>query len=159
MSEQDVQVGMRAPDFELFEASEERIRLYEELKRRPVLLLFYPSDFGIVCSLEMKTFTEMYTDIQNRGVSVLAVGRNSTYSHRQFKENLGIPFPLLSDLDGSVSNRYAGLLDIGVLDGMSRRAAFIIDRLGIVRYYWVSHYDGLLPPFDEIKERVLTLEL
>ena len=157
MSEQDIQVGRRAPDFRLREASEEAFHLYGELRQGPLLLLFYPNDFGIVCSLEMKEIESMLPFIISSGLRVVAVSRNSTYTHRQFKESLGLTFRLLADEEGEVSMRYAGLLADGLLKGMTRRAVFIVDSEGIIRYRWISREMAMLPPFDELSEAIKEL--
>ncbi|HXZ24241.1 MAG TPA: redoxin domain-containing protein [Methanomassiliicoccales archaeon] len=154
MSEQDIQVGRRAPDFRLREASEEAFHLYGELRQGPLLLLFYPNDFGVVCSLEMKEIESMLPSIISSGLRVVAVSRNSTYTHRQFKESLGLTFRLLADEEGEVSMRYAGLLADGLLKGMTRRAVFIVDSEGIIRYRWISREMAMLPPFDELSEAI-----
>ncbi|MCX6653296.1 MAG: redoxin domain-containing protein [Methanomassiliicoccales archaeon] len=150
----DLAAGMRAPDFRLSEASEEPFQLHEELKNNPVLLLFYPNDFGIICSLEMRTVHSMCSEISAKGIRVVGVSRNSPYTHRQWKENLGIPFRLLADEDGSVSRQYAGLLEDGLLKGLTRRAVFLVDRDARVQYLWVSHEEALPPPFEKIREAV-----
>ena len=150
VSEQDVQVGMMAPDFELPEASEVNVRLAEELKASPILLLFYPNDFGVICSLVMRTFMEHCPELRSHGIRVLGISRNSPYTHRAWKENLGLPFRLLSDQDGVVTMQYGGLQEEGLLAGMCRRAVFIIDRKGVIRYAWVSHQEGVPPPFGEV---------
>ena len=143
-------MGMVAPDFELPEASEENIRLSDELRTNPVILLFYPNDFGVVCSLVMRTFMEHCPELRSQGIRVLGISRNSPYTHRAWKENLALPFRLLSDQDGTVSMKYGGLQEEGLLAGMCRRAVFIIDRRRVIRYAWVSHQEGIPPPFDDI---------
>ena len=155
MSEQDVQVGRKAPDFRLKEASENAFHLYGELSRGPLLLLFYPNDFGVVCSLEMKEIQAMLPSILSSGLKVVAVSRNSTYTHRQFKESLGLTFPVLADDEGEVSLIYAGLLEDGLLKGMTRRAVFIVDSEGMIRYCWISREMSTLPPFDELERAMI----
>ncbi len=150
VSEKDVQVGGTAPDFLLKEESEEAFHLYEELKNGPILLLFYPNDFGIVCSLEMKEIQSRMPSIESKGLRVVAVSRNSAYTHRQFKESLGLTFPLLADDKGEVSQRYAGLLHEGLMEGMTKRAVFIVDDGAVIRYCWVSNEMAIPPPFDAL---------
>ena len=154
MCEQDVQVGRKAPDFRLREASEKAFHLYGELRQGPLLLLFFPNDFGVVCSLEMKEIQSMLPSILSNGLRVVAVSRQSTYTHRQFKESLGLTFPVLADEEGEVSLRYAGLLDDGLLKGMTQRAVYIVDREGIIRYCWISHEMSVPPPFDDLEEAI-----
>lgn len=159
MSERGLSVGVQAPDFTLMEAAERPVHLEDELRKGPVLLLFYPNDFGVICSLEMRTVMEMLQELDAKGVGVLAISCNSPYTHRQWKENLGIPFPLLADNEGVVCQKYAGLQDSGLMQGRPKRAVFLLDRKGRIRYIWVAKAEGLLPPFDEMMEKVKTLDL
>lgn len=159
MAEEDVQVGKMTPDFELPDTEDQRYHLSEELRGHPVMLLFYPSDFGIVCSLEMRTFQGMCDEFKAKGVEVVGISRNSILTHKQWKESMDIRIRLLSDEDGSVCTKYAGLQDSGLLKGFPRRAVFIVDRRGVVRYAWVSHAEGLPPPFDEVREKIGSLDL
>lgn len=148
---------MKAPDFVLMEAMDHPVRLSEELRRGPVLLLFYPNDFGIVCTVEMRSIIDLLGRIQGKGVLVLGVSRNTTYTHRQFKESQGIPFPLLADAGGEVSQLYAGLQDSGLLAGRPKRAVFLVDSSRTILYAWVSKVEGLLPPFEEMMTSIMDL--
>lgn len=159
MAEKDVQVGMMAPDFELPSDEGWMFHLDDERRASPILLLFYPSDFGIVCSLEMKTFLEMNDELAAKGLRLVGISRNSVQTHRQWKESLGIPFLLLGDDDGQVCLRYAGLQESGLLKGMPRRSAFIVDRERVIRYAWVSHIEGMPPKFEEIRGLLSSLDL
>ena len=159
MAEKDVQVGMRAPDFELAGDDGGVFHLDDERRRSPLILLFYPSDYGIVCSFQMKTFLEMDGEIARKGYRVVGISRNSVQTHLLWKERLGISFLLLADPDGEVCTMYAGLQESGLMKNMPRRAVFIVDREGIIRYAWVSHTEGMPPRFDEIRETIGSLEL
>lgn len=123
------------------------------------MLLFYPSDFGIVCSLEMKTFQGMQDEFQLKGILVVGISRNSIMTHMQWRESMDIRIRLLSDEDGSVCDMYAGLQEFGLLKGHPRRAVFIVDQDGVTRYIWISRAEGLSPPFEEVREQVRALDL
>ncbi len=159
MAEKGVQLGTRAPDFELPDSEDSVFRLNDELKRGPIMLLFYPNDFGIVCSLEMRTFQGMCDDFKAKGLRLVGISRNSILTHKQWKESMDIRIRLLSDENGSVCLHYAGLQDSSLLKGMPRRAVFVLSQDGLVRYLWISHSEGLPPPFDEVREKVLSLDL
>lgn len=159
MTEKDVQLGMRAPDFALPDTEGGHFRLKEELVNGPAMLLFYPSDFGIVCSLEMRTFQGMYDEFALKRIVVVGISRNSIMTHLQWKESMDIKIRLLSDEDGSVCDMYAGLQEFGLLKGHPRRAVFIVDRDGVIRYVWISTVEGFTPPFEEVREQVRALDL
>ena len=101
------QVGQRAADFELPEASGDPFRLFHLLRDGPVVLLFYPSDWGWVCNSEMKAFMDLQPQFESVGARLVAISTNSAISHRAWKEMLGLRFPILSDFNGEVCRRYS----------------------------------------------------
>jgi peroxiredoxin Q/BCP len=159
MAEENVQIGMLAPDFRLPDASGGDFHLSAELATGAVMLLFYPSDFGIVCSLEMRTFQGMQDEFDAKDVQVVGISRNSIITHKQWMESMGLKIRLLSDEDGKVCTMYAGLQTSGLLKGFPRRAVFIVDKEGVIRYVWISMAEGLTPSFEEVRERIRTEDL
>ncbi len=141
--------GDGAPDFCLPEASEAEVCLHRELEKGPVMLLFYPSDFGITCTLEFKRFMSMAGDFEAAGVRLFGISVNSTTSHRSWKEKMGMDIPLLSDPEASAVKRYNVMSpQDSVLKGHSRRAVFLVDQQGVVRYRWVSTYPHEQPDYE-----------
>lgn len=151
-------VGDTAPDFELPEASERIVRLSEEVKRGAVVLVFYPTDWGLICTLEMKAFHEIQTDLERAGAHILAVSVNTTTSHRAWKEQMDISWDLLSDVSGIVASRYGVLIPDGrFLEGHAERSVFVIDRTGRVRFAWTAPDPSIQPNYDEILDTVRRL--
>jgi peroxiredoxin len=145
--------GEKAPDFELPEAFGGSVRLSELLKDHLAVLAFYSGDFGVICSLEMKQLQSMYADFRRAGAEIVGVATNSRFVHSAWRERLDLPFPLLSDFDGRVSDEYGVLMgEEGYLRGRSRRSMFIIDREGTLRYVWVSYDTSQAeePDYDEV---------
>jgi peroxiredoxin len=147
--------GDAAPDFELPEASERIVRLSDELAKGAVMLVFYPTDWGMICTLEMKAFLELRPELERAGVRVLAVSVNSTTSHRAWKEQMGIPWDLLSDVAGKVASLYGVLIPDGrFLEGHAERSVFIIDRDRRVRFAWTAPEHSIQPDYEEILDAV-----
>ena len=132
----------------------------QELKGRPVVLYFYPKDDTPGCTKEACSFRDANHEMQKRGVVVLGVSTDSVASHEKFAEKYGLPFPLLSDTDASVSKLYDaygeknayGKTYMGVY-----RESFLIDKDGVVRKIW-----GKVKPeghADEVLEAVDALDL
>jgi len=122
-------VGDRAPDFEL-ESTQGPIRLSERLEQNAVLLVFYPGDDTPVCTRQLCDYRDHLGAFRDLGVDVLAVNPQPLDSHRAFAEKHDLPFPLCADADKSVCGRYGAT---GLL-GMTKRALFLVDRRGVVRY-------------------------
>jgi len=122
-------VGDCAPDFEL-ESTGGRIRLSERLQKGAVLLVFYPGDETPVCTRQLCDYRDHLSVFQDLGVDVLALNPQPLASHRSFAEKHDLPFPLCADEDKAVCRAYDA---VGLL-GTTKRALFLVDRNGVVRY-------------------------
>jgi peroxiredoxin Q/BCP len=99
------EAGEPAPDFALPDGDGRLVRL-EDLRGRRVILYFYPRDDTPGCTKEACSFRDAWQDLQDEGVQVYGVSRDTAKSHQKFARKHGLPFPLLSDEDGSVAQRY-----------------------------------------------------
>jgi len=126
------EAGERAPDFSLASTDGE-VRLSERLERGPVLLAFYFEDATPSCSVEVASLKDMYDALRELGADVIAVSADSIESHRAFSERLGgVPFALASDAQLDVARAYDAVAEDDTR--RSRRAMFVIDQDGMVRY-------------------------
>lgn len=148
-------VGDIAPDFSLPDADEEIFVLSDEIRKHPVLLVFYPSDFGVMCSIEMREFKELKEKLDDLGIEVVWINTDSTRSHRAWRARADIPFRLLSDSDFTVSKDYGVFLEEdGLLKNFSNRALFLVGRDGRILYKWVGLRPATNPPLAEMIEEV-----
>ncbi len=102
-----------------------------------VILFFYPLDFTFVCPSEIIAFDRELDKFKALNCEVIGVSVDSQFSHWAWKNTpvdqggIGqIQYPLVADLDKSISRRYGVLLDAGV----ALRGTFLIDREGVVRH-------------------------
>jgi peroxiredoxin len=153
-----LKVGAQAPDFTLLEAPGKTVSLSDEIKKGPVVLVFYPADFTSVCQEELCTFRDALAEYNNLGASVLGISVDGLFSHKAFKEANGIEFPLLSDWDKNVIKAYDVVHDefVGMKE-VAKRSVFVVDTDGTIVYTWVSEDPGKLPPFEEVKMAVSKL--
>ena len=121
-------VGDPAPDFTL-DGTEGTFRLSDQRGRR-VVLLFYPGDETHVCTKQFCSYRDRASDMSGLDAVVVGISRQSLDSHRSFTEHHGLTVPLLADVDRSVSRAYGVAAPIIG----TRRAAFVIDEDGVVRY-------------------------
>jgi glutaredoxin-dependent peroxiredoxin len=144
--------GARAPDAMLTrENARTAVSLGDYLGERPLVLLFFPFAFSSTCTEEMCAVREDYAAYEELGAQVLGISVDSPYANARFAEELGTPFPILSDFNREASRAYGVLRDsFGLLEGVSERAAFVIDADGRIAFTWVGE-PGDLPPLDEIK--------
>lgn len=140
MSDKVVQERQTAPDFALLAVGgeEETIQL-SALRGKTVVLYFYPKDDTPGCTAEACSFRDANHEMQKRGITVLGVSADDPISHQKFAEKYGLPFPLLSDTDTSVSQTY-GVYGEKNLYGRKfmgiSRVTFLIDKEGTVRKVW-----------------------
>lgn len=152
-------LGTMAPDFSLPTESGAIIQLSKVVGPRPVLIYFYPSDFGMMCAVIMRDFRERYEELKKH-CAFLPISTNTTYSHGAWGEGLRLPFPLLSDVDSKVSKAYnveGGTNEY--LLGRSYRAIFILDGKGIIRFRWAPEDPSLEPDYDLVLRTVKELDV
>ena len=119
---------------------DENFRL-SALRGKYVLLFFYPLNFTFVCPSEILAFNRRIRDFEENNCQVVGISIDSHFSHLAWKNTpindggIGnIQFPLVSDLDKSISRNYEVLLDSGV----ALRGLFLLDRDGIIRHQVVN---------------------
>ena len=131
-------VGQVAPDFTLPSTTGKPITL-SHLKGRTVVLYFYPKDETPGCTKEACDFRDRTADLEQAGVVVLGVSNDDLKSHLHFKEKEKLPFPLLADVDASVSTLYgvAGKQSVlGIKYPGIQRTTFVIGRDGRIARVW-----------------------
>lgn len=144
--------GARAPDAALTrENARTAVSLSEYIGERPLVLLFFPFAFSSTCTEEMCAVRDDFAAYADLGARVLGLSVDSPYANARFAEELGAPFPILSDFNRSAARAYGVLREtFGHLESVSERAAFVIDADGVITYAWVGE-PGDLPPFGEIR--------
>ena len=121
-----LEVGTKAPDFELPDQNGELHKLSEYLGKK-VILYFYPKDNTAGCTKQACGFSERYPQICEKGAVVLGVSKDSVASHKKFEEKYGLAFTLLSDTERKVIEPYDVKVSMGVV-----RTTYLIDENGII---------------------------
>jgi peroxiredoxin (alkyl hydroperoxide reductase subunit C) len=113
-----------------------------DYKGRYIVLFFYPLDFTFVCPTEILAISHRIEEFRERGAEVIGVSVDSPYSHIAWrntprkKGGIGdIAYPLVSDLDKSISAKYGVLLE---KPGIALRGLFIIDRQLKLRHITIN---------------------
>ena len=148
-----IQVGDKAPDFELKDNHGRTVRLADFRGEKNVVLLFYPFAFTGVCTGELCALRDNLPKFTDRDTQLLAVSNDSIHSLRVFAEQEGLEYPLLSDFwpHGNVSRAY------GVFDedkGCAVQGTFVIDKDGVVRWTVVNG----LPDARDLNDYVKALD-
>jgi len=145
-------IGQAAPAFKLFNSEKEEVSLSSFLGKK-VIIHFFPQAFTGVCTTQLCTMRDnlnYYTDLN---AVVLGISVDSVFSLGKFKEEQNYNFSLLSDFNKEVSKAYDAIYDSWILNmnGVSKRAAFVIDSNGLIQYAEVLESAGDLPNFEAIK--------
>lgn len=156
-----IETGTEAPDFALYSNKGELFQLSDYRDKQNVLLLFFPGAFTSVCTSELNAVNGELEAYGGDDTQIVGVSTDSPFVLEEFRGVHKFQFPLLSDHDAVVSDRYGAKYQHDFtpmkLDRISKRAAFLIDKKGIVHYAEVLENAGHLPDFDTIKQVVATL--
>ena len=154
-----VQVGQPAPSFSLYDSEKKKVSL-EDFKGKNVLLLFFPQAFTGTCTKELCSMRDNIALYDQVNAQVLGISVDSLFTLARYKDDQQLNFPLLSDFNKEVSKAYGCLYDTFVFDmhGVSKRSAFVVDKMGIIRYAEVLETASDLPNFNEIQKTLSELK-
>ena len=131
-------VGEVAPDFTLPSTSGEKLTL-SSLRGKPVMLAFFPLAFSGTCTTELCEMRDHDDQFTKRGVTILPISVDSTYSLVEYKAKHNLKSELLSDFKRTVSRQYGVLMEEKYY---SNRAYFLIDARGVIRWAHVEEHPG-----------------
>jgi len=151
-----IAVGTKAPDFSLKSKSASGladVKLSDNIGKQNTVLLFFPLAFTSVCTQEMCDITSGLSAYASLNAEVIAISVDSPFSQEAWAQKEKIGIKLASDLNKKTSEAYGTLLpDLLGLGAVSARAAFVIDRNGVIQYSEQTPTPKELPNFNAIKE-------
>ena len=150
-----LQIGQIAPDFTLFDSDKKKVSLNEH-RGENVLLLFFPFAFSSICTAELCTVRDNISKYDSVQAKVFGISVDSLYTLAKFKIDQNLNFTLLSDFNKEISYTYEAFYETFSygMKGVSKRAAFIIDKIGLVQYVEVLENASEQPKFDLIIKRL-----
>lgn len=156
-----IAVGTKAPDFTLKSKSpaDVEVKLSNNFGKKNTVLLFFPLAFTGVCTTEMCDVTaglNAYTDLN---AEVIGISVDSPFAQAAWAQKDKIGITLASDLNKTTTKAYDVVFPMlaGVGD-TSARAAFVIDKNGVVQYAEQTPTPKDLPNFAKIKETLAKLK-
>ncbi|MEJ6563077.1 MAG: redoxin domain-containing protein [Euryarchaeota archaeon] len=146
--------GEKAPDFTLPSSKSESVSL-SDYDGKWKVVFFYAKDGSPTCKRGCLTFKEQFDLFQSLTppVEVIGISQDSIEDHRRFKEDLDLPFALLSDPDRKVAEAFGVPLFLGRFPAKS---SFLIgpDRTVHYCYDWLfrprRHVARILDAFSEL---------
>jgi len=140
--------GKAAPAFKLKDGKGNEVSL-KDFAGKNVILYFYPKDDTPGCTKEACGFRDSWAEIKKLDAVVLGVSADGAESHQKFTAKYKLPFPLLSDPDRKVMEKYGaygekmmyGKKTVGVI-----RSTVWIGPDGKVKKHWARVSDAAKHP-------------
>jgi glutaredoxin-dependent peroxiredoxin len=146
----------KAPDFTLKTIGSEGLTdftLSSNFGKKSTVILFFPLAFTGVCTQELCDVTAGLSKYESLNASVVGISVDSPFAQDAWAKKENIRIPLLSDLNKETAKAYGVFLeDLIGLGGTSARAAFVIDKEGIIRHSEQTSTPKDLPDFNKITE-------
>ena len=157
-----IPVGTEAPDFSLKSKAASGlvdVKLSDNFGKKNTVLLFFPLAFTSVCTQEMCDVTAGLNAYSGMNADVIGVSVDSPFAQEAWAQKEKIGIKLASDLNKKTAEAYGTLLpDLIGLGAVSARAAFVIDKKGVVQYSEQTPTPKELPNFKAIKETLAKLK-
>jgi peroxiredoxin Q/BCP len=153
-----IEEGKKAPAFTLKAVDGSKIKL-NDLKGRPVVVYFYPRDDTPGCTKQACAFRDQKKELTEREVTILGVSCDTLESHVKFRDKYDLNFPLLSDPDHKIAEKYGAWREKNMYGKKSmgiQRSTFLIDDEGKVAKVWKrvkvdGHDQQVLDAVDALK--------
>ena len=149
-------VGSKAPDFTLKSKQASGlvdVKLSNNFGKKNTVLLFFPAAFTGVCTQEMCDISAGLNSYSSLNADVIAISVDTPFSQEAWAHKEKINLTLASDLNKEVTRKYDVLFPMlaGIGD-TAARAAFVIDKAGVVQYSEQTPTPKDLPNFNHVKE-------
>ncbi len=157
-----IPVGSKAPDFTLKSKQASGlvdVKLSNNFGKKNTVLLFFPAAFTGVCTQELCDITGGLSAYSSLNADIIAISVDTPFAQEAWAQKEKIGITLASDLNKEVTKKYGVLFpmlaDIG---DTSARAAFVIDKQGVVQYSEQTPTPKDLPNFAKVKETLAKLK-
>jgi peroxiredoxin len=154
-----INIGDLAPRFSAYTSDKVEIHL-NDLRGKNVVLLFFPLAFTSTCTAELCMMRDDLTRYQEMDAEVVGISVDAPQTLAKYKSELQLNFMLVSDFNKEISPAYGAMYDVFSVNlrGVSKRAAFVIDKEGVIRYAEVLENAKHLPNFDAISRTLSELK-
>ncbi len=147
-------VGDKAPDFELVD-TDLKMRKLNEFSGKKLILSFFVAASSPVCETELCKFRDSWDELSKLDAQVVAISNDGPFANKAFAEKNNLKFPILGDYKSKTIRDYDVLMPhlLHVKDyDAAKRSVFIIDEKGLITYKWVSDDPLVEPNYQEIKD-------
>src|SRR5438270_7378502 len=157
-----ISVGSKAPDFNLKSKKASGlvdVKLSNNFGKKNTVLLFFPAAFTGVCTQEMCDISSSMNNYSSLNADVIGISVDTPFAQEAWAQKEKINMTLASDLNKEVIKKYDVIFPMlaGVGD-TAARAAFVIDKNGVVQYSEQTPTPKDLPSFDKVTETLAKLK-
>jgi peroxiredoxin len=157
-----IPVGTKAPDFSLKSKQASgvvEVKLSNNFGKKNTVVVFFPLAFTSVCTKEMCDITSGVNAYAALNAEVIAISVDSPFAQEAWAQKEKIAITLASDLNKTTAKAYGVLLDdlLG-FGSTAARAAFVVDKSGVVKYSEQTPTPKDLPNFNAIKDVLASLK-
>ena len=150
-----IKVGSKAPDFTLKSKNDTGlvdVKLSANFGQKNTVLLFFPAAFTGVCTKEMCEISAGISQYGNLNAAVVGISVDTPFAQEAWAKQEKIGITLVSDLNKATTKDYDVLFPMlaGIGD-TAARAAFVIDKHGVIQYSEKTPTPKDLPNFGAVK--------
>ncbi len=161
-----IAIGSKAPDFTLKSKNATGVadvKLSANFGKKNTVILFFPLAFTGVCTTEMCDITAGLSAYSGLNAEVIAISVDSPFAQEAWAQKEKITVTIASDINKTAAKAYGVLIeDLGGLiagfGSTSARAAFVVDKAGVVQYSEQTASVKDLPNFNAVKEVLAKLQ-
>ena len=151
-------VGSKAPDFALVNGERETAKLKDAIGSGNIVLAFFPGAFSGTCTKEMCAFRDSMSQLKGLNAKVFGISTDTFFTLKAWGDQQKLGFPLLSDYNKEAIRAYGVVNpDMIGLKNIAKRAVFVIDKVGIIRYREVLEDARNEPDYDKLKQALAQL--
>lgn len=129
-----VEINSEVPDFTL-QDDQGTTRTLSEFRGRPVVLFFYPKADTPGCTIEACGFRDTFVKLEEAGVVVLGISRDTPKAQAKWKAKYELPYTLLADVEAEVCNLFGVLKEKNMYGKKVKgieRTTYLIDPNGVL---------------------------
>jgi peroxiredoxin len=148
-----LKTGDKAPEFTLVDSDKNKVSLSAQHGKN-VVLLFFPAAFTSTCTKELCEVRDDLSFYNGLDAQVFGISVDLPFTLAKFKQEQNYNFPLLSDFNKEASRAFGAIYEDWILGlkGVSKRATFVIDKQGAIRFSEVLENAGDYPDFAGVKK-------
>ena len=157
-----IKVGSKAPDFTLKSKNATGlvdVKLSDNFGKKNTVLLFFPAAFTGVCTKEMCEISAGFGAYSALNAAVIGISIDTPFAQEAWAKQEKITIPLVGDLNKTVTKDYDVVFpNLAGIGDTAARAAFVIDKQGVVQYAEQTPSPKDLPNFDAVKKALEQLQ-